>query len=73
MKFDPTEKPPRKPQRLGRFYDREHIKAGQAFRTTDGHVFVVKESGAFVRLDKDHRNRKERKRARRNTKQGRGV
>lgn len=51
--------------RMVRMYDREHLKEGTNFRTADGHRYGVHPSGAFVRMDKDPRSPKQRKKARR--------
>ncbi len=41
------------------------LKARQPFRMNGGGVYALADSGAFLRLDKDRRSRKERKRERR--------
>lgn len=53
-----------------RLYDRRDLTPGKAFQTATGAQYGVIECGAFVRLNKDRRSKKERNRARRALKNG---
>jgi len=48
---------------------RQRLGEGKPFRMKSGGVYVMHPSGAFVRMDKDRRPVKERKRARREARQ----